>query len=480
MDEPTVLRTTKIGGGFVKEDVMQYLDELNTKIDDLVKENEALKKAGPSSSSEDEIRKYKNQVENLQEKLNNSNNLLRAKNKELETAKETIAKLQAGKPLPAGSAPALAVNSAELENAKKEIENLKNQLKIAQTASAAQPANNNDSAELAKVKQDLARMSNELAVKAKAVDEKTRESASKDAKIAQLIKENAGAIAKKDAEISRINEELAKKDKEISELNNKAMASTPSGILAQAQMLADTIKNSAQEEVDKIKDSAKAEADKLVSDAKAEAEKTISSANATAESCINDANSKAKVTIDEANKHADTVNKMSADIRKSLINEIESLSAKFGEISKRFDEAKETVGDARKFIDTNASQDIKKMEAPKVNMSDVKANAEKVKTPAPEAPKKTTAINAVKPDNSAKTANNIKPTAPQPKKSVVNMDGMDDILKSFDVKPQAEAPAPAPKPAQPKPQAKKPVMNFGNDMADILAAIEADPNNIGE
>ena len=39
MADTTVLRTTKIGNGFVKEEVMQYLDELNTKIGDLVQEN---------------------------------------------------------------------------------------------------------------------------------------------------------------------------------------------------------------------------------------------------------------------------------------------------------------------------------------------------------------------------------------------------------------------------------------------------------
>ena len=43
MDEPTVLRETKIGQkGFMKEDVMAYLDELNSKIVSLEDE---LKKA---------------------------------------------------------------------------------------------------------------------------------------------------------------------------------------------------------------------------------------------------------------------------------------------------------------------------------------------------------------------------------------------------------------------------------------------------
>lgn len=35
MDEPTILRTTKIGGGFVKEDVEKYIRELKSQIDSL-------------------------------------------------------------------------------------------------------------------------------------------------------------------------------------------------------------------------------------------------------------------------------------------------------------------------------------------------------------------------------------------------------------------------------------------------------------
>lgn len=488
MDEPTVLRTTKIGGGFVKEDVMQYLDELNSKINMLQDENEKLQKAGPSNSADDEIRKYKNQVENLQEKLNNANNLLRTKNKELEAAKATISQLQAGKPLPAGVVP--AVDTAQLDAAKKEIETLKKQLQAVQKSPTAQPSNNNDSAELAKAKQDLARMSGELAARAKAADEKARESAAKDAKIAQLIKDNAAALAKKDEEIAKKNAELAAKDVEIKTANEKANnpALMMSDLFIQAQKTTEQLKKQAQEEADTITKEASEKAEKLIGDAKAEAEKTISAANTTAESCIKDANIKAKTTIDEANKHADTVNEMSATVRKMLVNEIENISSKFSDITARLDEAKSVVGEARKSIDTNASQDIKKMEAPKVDMSDVKSAAEKIATPPP-APK-VTEKPAAKPNNSARPANNIKPVSapapapapvqpkPQPKKSIVGMDGMDDIMKSFSVNPTAPAPAPAP--AKPKPQPKKPVMNLGDDMADLLKAIEADPNNIGE
>ena len=81
---PTVLRETKIGQkGFIKEDVITYLDELNSKIVALEDELKASKESS-SSADPEEITKYKNQVENLQEKLNTSNNALRAAKKENE------------------------------------------------------------------------------------------------------------------------------------------------------------------------------------------------------------------------------------------------------------------------------------------------------------------------------------------------------------------------------------------------------------
>lgn len=516
MADASVLRTTKIGNGFVKEDVMQYLDELNTKMGELVAENEQLKKGTQKSGNEDEIRKYKNQINNLQEKLNNANNAHRTVKKELEKAQETIAQLQAGKPVPAGAVS--GVDTAQLDAAKKEIENLKNQLKIAQSAQkapVAQPANNADNAELAKLKQDLARMTGELSARAKAVEDKNREISARDMKLSQLAKENATALAKKDAELARKNAELsqknaeiAKKDEEIKELTKKASENSPTAMVEQTMMFCSSLKETAQKEAEtltkessekaekvigdakaeaeKTLSDAKAQAEKLVNDAKSEAEKTVSSANITAESCIKDANIKAKTTIDDANKHADTVNEMSATVRKMLLNEIDNISSKFSEIASRVTEAKDVVTEARKSIDTNASQDIKKMEAPKVDMSDVRSNAKNIKETTPDNSSKPVSDNAnvVKPNNSAKPANNINPApAPvQPKqqpKKVVGMNDMDDIMKSFSIKPPVESPAPAP--VQQKPATKKPVMSMNMaGMEDLLKAVEADPDNLGE
>ena len=132
MDEPTVLRTTKIGGGFVKEDVMTYLDELNSKIVGLEEELKAAK-SGPSADPQ-EIQKYKNQIDSLQEKLNTSNNALRAAKKENEELQKTINQLKAG----GGQNNAQNAAMAQaLEAAKKEIDTLKNQLRAAEQRAAA-------------------------------------------------------------------------------------------------------------------------------------------------------------------------------------------------------------------------------------------------------------------------------------------------------------------------------------------------------
>ena len=56
---------------------MTYLDELNSKIVSLEDELKNAKESGPASDPQ-ELIKTRNQMENLQEKLNNSNNALRA------------------------------------------------------------------------------------------------------------------------------------------------------------------------------------------------------------------------------------------------------------------------------------------------------------------------------------------------------------------------------------------------------------------
>ena len=434
MDEPTVLRTTKIGGGFVKEDVMTYLDELNSKIVSLEDELKKAQEKGPADPQE--LIKYRNQVENLQEKLNTSNNALRNTKKELEEAKKQleadeklIAQLKAGG-ANAGAANAQAgaqanANAQALEAARKEIDNLKSQLTAAQQKAAAANAQANaalDAAkkeietlksqlaaaqqkpnsaapaqngaakneELAKAKQEITRISNDLAAKTKEISNLTNELNtskssldSKNRELAQITKDHAAVIAKKDAEIVRLNDEIT----DLKENEGSAIpASFDMGALfTEAQKTAGKITIEAQRNADRMTKEAKEKADQILKEANTEAEKTVSGANLTAETCIKEANDQAKNTVDEANAHAEKVNEMSKTVRDLLLNEIENVNTKFNDITSvlsrltgqandRMSEAQLIIGEARKVIDSNdASVDIKKNDAPKADFEPSKA-----------------------------------------------------------------------------------------------------------
>ncbi|MBO6116057.1 MAG: hypothetical protein J6P14_02755 [Ruminococcus sp.] len=394
MDEPTVLRTTKIGGGFVKEDVLTYLDELNSKISGLEDELKAARESGPSDSQE--ITKFRNQIDNLQEKLNQSNNLLRSTKKENEELQKQhdadqklIAQLKAGG-AGQGAAPANAQSQAALEAAKKEIDKLRGELKAvtekggapvqaapnAQVTAALEAAKKeidklrnelkaaNDKlaaadkkggapgasagnpaaeAELVKAKQDIAKITADLEAKTAQLEAKIKESAEAEAKIAKLTKDSADS-AKKDEQIKDLTNE-------INEL--KANASNPAGMMgtlfAEAQKTVDQLKKTAEQEANQTTKEAKEKADKLVSDAQANADKTIKEANATAEKTINDANATADKTIKEANATADKTIKEANATAEMTVAKANSAAEKT--VSDANAQAKSAVDDANSKAD---------------------------------------------------------------------------------------------------------------------------------
>ncbi len=211
MEQPTVLRTTKIGGGFVKEDVLTYLDELNSKIESL--EKELAESSGPPQPAVDpqEIAKYRNQIDNLQEKLNAANNGWRAARKENDELKKQLDQIKAGKGIPTDSG-----NKAALDAARKEIDNLKAQLankvpqgnpqaqaaldaakkevaalkaQLAQQKSTGGGADTSAlNAELTKAKQDLSRAAAEIKSKTEQLNAKIKESADRTVKLQSLEK----------------------------------------------------------------------------------------------------------------------------------------------------------------------------------------------------------------------------------------------------------------------------------------------------
>lgn len=454
MQEPTVLRTTKIGGGFVKEDVMQYLDELNSKIVTLEDELKKAQETGPADPQE--LVKYRNQVDSLQEKLNASNNALRTAKAELEAAKKQheqdqalINQLKAGKGAAAPAAPAQPqVNPAELTAAKNEIEKLKAQLKDAQQKLAAAPkaapapaapaADPAKDAELAKAKSEIAKITGELSAKEGEVTAKVREIAEKDTKISQLtkdIEEKNAAIAKKDSEISKLNGEISEL-KENAEAGGVIPSSFDMGALfTEAQKTANKITIEAKHAADKMTKEASEQAEKIVSDANAEAAKTIANANTTAEACIKEANDQAKLTVMEANVHADKVNEMSATVRDMLRNEIEGVNSKINDISglinrltsqatDRMNEAQIVIDEARRAVGDNKAEDVKKAEAPS-------AAFEPKKVEAPVSKPEVKAEAPVQQNTYASSKAYSQPHAEKPSKKAANFNfDMSELLKA--------------------------------------------------
>lgn len=542
MDQPTVLRETKIGQkGFVKEDVLTYLDELNSKIQSL--EDDLKNASGQKPADPQELIKYRNQVDNLQEKLNASNNALRAAKKENEELQGQIAKLKAGDPAAVGTPAANnAQTQAALDAAKKEIDNLKAQLRIANeranansgaapvnnaqaqaaveaakkeidnlraqlrtaaqkvtdaekkaaeaekkaaSSNAAAPADNKAAAgELAKLKLELEKTAAEVKAKSAELDAKIKESADKDSRIDQLTKQNAAA-AKKDEEIEKLNGEIKELNAEITQLRENANnpAALMGSLFAEAQKTVSQLKLQAEQEAAKTTKDASEKAEKVVLEANMSAEKTIIEANKTAEKTIKDANDQAKAAVEEANVKVDKLNEMSSTVRNMLLNEIESVNVKFNDLtntinrltsqaSDKMNEAQTIIGEARKAVEPNEQNTIRRAESPKADFNAAKApvasvpnvefnksvnNAEKRQAPVAPAPVKEEPVN----DPFARVAGGS-----------YNQGSSNSFNKPQT--PPPPTPAPAPVHEAPKPAPKKPVSSFNFDMSELLKAAEAE------
>ena len=225
MEQPNVLRETKMGQkGFVKEDVLMYLDELNSRIDELKKQNEQASGSQPADSQE--IIKYRNQIDNLQEKLNASNNALRLAKKENEELQQQISKLKAGGAAPAagGAANVDAQTKAALEAAKREIDSLRAQLKAANEkaaapASAAPAQVDNSALEAAKkeidtLKAQLKASEDKAAEAAKNISNDNK-SAEELAKVKQEVEKVTADLKSKTDELDNVKKSIAEKDAKI-------------------------------------------------------------------------------------------------------------------------------------------------------------------------------------------------------------------------------------------------------------------------
>ncbi|MBQ6944762.1 MAG: hypothetical protein IJN43_10615 [Ruminococcus sp.] len=495
MDQPNVLRETKMGQkGFVKEDVLMYIDELNSQNEELKKE---LEKSSGSAADPQEIIKYRNQIDNLQEKLNASNNALRQAKKENEDLQQQISKLKAGGAAPAAgganidaqtkaaleaarkeidslraqlkaanektaAAPAQAGNNAALDAAKKEIDTLKAQLKAAAEKAEKPAAVDNKSAEeLAKANEQITKITAELKSKTDELDSVKRTVSEKDSKIDELTKAKDEAV-KKGEEAAKKDEEIAKLNAEIADL--KANSNDPAAIMgslfAEAQRTVSQLKLQAEQEANRTTKDADDKAAAVVREANMTAEKTIREANMAAEKAIAEANMKAKMTVEDANSKAGKINEMSSTVRSMLLNEIESVNSKFNDITtslmKLTGQATDRMGDAKMII-----EEAKKAVAPSDENSVKLAEAPKATFSAAKAPTAEMNKDDSKPADNSDPFSRVAGGSYNSRNSSNNYNNNNNFNNNKPSAPDAQKQAP-----------KKPVSNFNFDMSDLLKAAE--------
>lgn len=357
MDQPNVLRTTKIGGGFVKEDVLAYVDELNSQIYALQEERDELKKKAQSGGgvSEQQQAEFEAELTRLRGELGTTKNQLRAAQEELKNRPVVDGSEGGG-----ASAEELAAAKQEATDAKADLASVQAELQLAQedqaelnnkivelesrlttlnedneslrqdlAAAAAQALNAGGAsdeltAQITGLQQKLAESDSQIA----ALQSKVSESESEitalhselDAKNA-MIEEQAGLsnesdlqkLAEYEALLSEQSASLADKDREIEKLreendelkeNSADSSFDMSALFMEAQMTAKKVSAEAKKKADKILSEANTEAEKVLGDAKAQAEKTIADADKQAEETISKANADAEKKINDADAQA--------------------------------------------------------------------------------------------------------------------------------------------------------------------------------
>lgn len=402
MEQQNFLRTTKIGGGFVKEDVLAYIDELNSKIYALEEERDELKKKAQSGgSANDDMRaEYESELTRLRGELGTTKNQLRAAQEELKNrpvidgsgagvvSEDVFAALQQE----ATDVKAdLASAQAELELAQEEQVELKNtitelesrlvtlnednsSLRLDLEAAVANAVSGEGSEEVAQqiaayqakitentatiesletrvveYESELESLRSELEAKNTMIEESAGLSSESDlqklAEYEAVIAEQSSSLAEKDRELEQLRQENA----DLRE--NGDAGFDMSALFMEAQMTAKKVANEANKKANAITVDAEERAAKMIADANAQAEKTIADANAQAEKTISDANKQADETISNANAEAEKkLNDADAQAIKTVADAESSVRASIEDAERRTKTTTETARTVRALL----------------------------------------------------------------------------------------------------------------------------------
>ncbi len=403
MDQPNVLRTTKIGGGFVKEDVLAYVDELNSQIYQLQEECDELKKKAESGGglSDAKVNEYESELSRLRGELGTTKNQLRAAQEELKNRPVIEAgdeggvltqELNAARQEATDAKADLASAQAELQLAQEEQTELNNKVielesrlntlnedneslrkDLAEAAAQALAGGSNEETaaqisdlqdkvtlgemEIEDLKTKLAGSENELASLRAELDSKNamiEEQAGlsnesdlrKLAEYEALLSEQSAAIADKDREIENLQQQVA----DLKE-NSADSSFDMSALFMEAQMTAKKVASEARKEADKRVKDAKAQAETIVSEATAKAEETVTNANQQAEQTIADANKQADETISAANSEAEQkLNDADAQAIKIVADAEKSVRESLDDADRRTKQTTETARTVRALL----------------------------------------------------------------------------------------------------------------------------------
>ena len=396
MDQPSVLRTARMGG-FVKEDVLKYIDELNSKIYSLEEERDSWKeKASAGGGMTDaQQQELESEITRLRGELGTTRNQLRAaqeelKNRpvveggegggasaeELEQAKAQVA--QMAEQLTNANAD-LEASRAELQVAQEESSDMQLQLTqmqaqlvqlqqdndalrsdLAEAAAAALTGGQADAAAAQQVAElqakletadtQIASLRAELDAKTATLEEQAGLSSEADlkklAEYEALLSEQSSQLAEKDREIESLNQQ-------VSELKENSTDSSfdMSALFMEAQMTAKKVAVEARSKADKLTKEAQQQAESIVKDATAKAEKTIADANAEAEKTITAAKTQAEQTVANANAEAEQkINDADAKAIKTVADAEESVRESVAEAERRNKTTTETARTVRALL----------------------------------------------------------------------------------------------------------------------------------
>ena len=398
MDQPNVLRTTKIGGGFVKEDVLAYVDELNSQIYALQEERDELKKRAEAGGGLNDAKEaeYESELTRLRGELGTTKNQLRAAQDELKNRPVIeggeggipVADFEAARQDATDARADLEAVQAELELAQEEQQELNN--KITELESRLTTLNEDNES----LRQDLANAaaqalggegSVEAAAQLAALQDQVAESEREIAALRSeletknvMIEESAGLssesdlqkLAEYEALMSEQTAQLADKDREIESLQqqvselkeNSADSSFDMGALfMEAQMTAKKVTSEARKEADKRISEAKAQADNIISEANAKAEAAVAEANQQAEQTIADANKQADDTISNANAEAEKkLNDADAKAIQTVADAEESVHSSLEDAERRTKTTTETARTIRALLRSEIDSVTKK------------------------------------------------------------------------------------------------------------------------